>query len=87
MRPTKYERFIKRAVVQSYGVASWLRSWMGPCMGSAVGNTFRGILSCEIAETLITDDTALARTRPLKSQNRILHSHTRPKSSSSESNI
>jgi len=33
--------FIKRAVVQSYGVASWLRSWMGPCMGSAVGNTFR----------------------------------------------
>ena len=38
-------------------------------------------------QTLITDDTALARTRPLKSQNRILHSHTRPKSSSSESNI
>jgi hypothetical protein len=29
MRPTKYERLIKRAVVQSYGVASWLRSWMG----------------------------------------------------------
>ena len=58
MRPTKYERFIKRAVVQSYGVASWLHSWMGP-VWALLGNTFDDIrnrnmiLIGEIAESRV----------------------------------